>query len=179
MTPADRGPLRIALLHDDSSGGDHASELADGLDRAGHDAELVRASTVGALESLLRRRGFAGSLTRVPAGLTALLRDGFDIVHAFSTTDAAAALAWRRLAARPAVAVFTCVEPLDRARLADRRLRLWLLERAVRDSDAVTAATEASRAELARWLALDAPVIESGDAAGYERLYHDLLDRRT
>ena len=104
MTPADRGSLRIALLHDDSSGADHASELADGLDRAGHDAQLVRASAVGALESLLRRRGFADSLTRVPAGLTALLRGGFDVAHAFSPTDAAAALTWRRLAARPAVA---------------------------------------------------------------------------
>jgi hypothetical protein len=74
--------------------------------------------------------------------------------------------------------VFTCIEPLDRDRLADRRLRLWLLQRAVQDSDALVAATEESRAALARWLALDAPVIASGDAAGYERLYRELLAQR-
>jgi hypothetical protein len=68
---------------------------------------------------------------------------------------------------------------LDRDRLADRRLRLWLLQRAVHDTDALIAATEESRAALVRWLALDPPVIELHDAAGYERLYRELLARRT
>ena len=31
---------------------------------------------------------------------------------------------------------------------------------------------------LARWLAIDAPVIEAGDADAHEQLYRDLLERR-
>ena len=53
-----------------------------------------------------------------------------------------------------------------------------MLRRAVEDTDALVAASEESRAELARWLALDVPVIEPRDAGGYERLYRELLARR-
>src|SRR5207248_2899045 len=63
--------------------------------------------------------------------------------------------------------------------LADRRPTLCMLRRAVEETDAVTAAAGESRAALARWLALDVPVIEPHDAAGYERLYRELLARRT
>jgi hypothetical protein len=167
--------MRIALLHDDSTGARHACELADALRDAGHDPHVLSAHPAGPAEALLRRRGFAGSLTPVPSGVVALLRGGFDVAQAFSPADALTALTWRRLVGRPAV--FTCTEPLDRERLADRRLRLWLLQRAVRDTDALIAATAEARAALARWLALDAPVIESRDAAGYERLYRELLAR--
>src|SRR5439155_20958910 len=127
---------------------------------------------------LLDRRGFARSLTAVPSGVAALVRGGFDVAHAFSPADALTALVWRRLAGRPVVAVFTCTEVLDRDRLADRRLRLWLLQRAVQDTDALIAATQESRAALVRWLALDPPVIELHDEAGYAALYRDLIARR-
>jgi hypothetical protein len=167
--------MRIALLDDGTSGGRDARELGEALRDAGHDARVPNARPAGPAEALLRARGFAGSLTPVPAGVVALLRGGFDLAQAFSTADALTALTWRRLVGRPVV--FTCTEPLQRERLADRRLRLWLLERAVRDTDALIAATEESRAALARWLALDAPVIESRDAAGYEHLYRELLAR--
>ena len=169
--------MRIALLHNGSAGGRHAHELADALREAGHDPHVLSARPAGPAEALLRRRGFAGSLTPVPSGVVALLRGGFDVAHAFSTADALTALTWRRLGGGPAV--FTCTEALRRDRLADRRLSLWLLQRAVQDTDALVAATEESREALARWLALDAPVIESHDAAGYERLYRELLIRRT
>ena len=106
----------------------------------------------------------------------ALIRGHYDVAHAFSPSDALTALTWRRLGGGPVV--FTCTESLDRDGLADRRLRLWVLEHAVQDADALVAATEESRAALARWLALDVAVIKSGDAAGYERLYRDLLARR-
>jgi hypothetical protein len=168
--------MRIALLHHGSAGGRHARELAEALRSAGHDPHVLSARPAGPAEALLRRRGFAGSLTAVPSGVVALFRGRFDVAHAFSASDALTALTWRRLVGRPAV--FTCTEPLDRDRLADRRLTLWLLQRAVDDTDALVAATEESRAALARWLALDVPVIESRDAAGYERLYRELLVRR-
>jgi hypothetical protein len=128
------------------------------------------------LDALLRRRGFAGPLTHVPLGLAGLVAGGFDVAHAFSPVDALTALAWRRVARGPAV--FTCTETLGRERLADRRLRLWLLQRAVEDTDAVIASTEESRAALRRWLAVDAAVIESCAASGHERLYRELLTRR-
>ena len=168
--------MRIALLHDDSAGGRPARELADALLDAGHDPHVLSPRPAGPAEGLLRRRGFAGSLTPVPSAAVTLLRGGFEVAHAFSTSGALTALTWRRLRGGPAV--FTCAEPLDRARLADRRLTLWMLRRAVEDTDAVTAASEESRAALARWLALDVPVIEPHDAGGYERLYRERLARR-
>ena len=73
--------------------------------------------------------------------------------------------------------MFTCTDTLARASLADRRLRLWALRRAVDDTDAVLVATEESRAALARWLAVDAPLIESHDAARHQRLYRELVGR--
>ena len=175
MPPA-REPISIALLHDGRAGERHARELAEALRSAGQQVQLLRAPTARLAEALLGGRGFSGRLTQLPFGVTALLRSQFDVAHAFSVPDAVTALTWRRLVGRPAV--FTCIEPLDRDRLADRRLRLWLLQRAVQDSDALVAATEESRAALARWLALDAQVIASGDAAGYERLYRELLAQR-
>ena len=74
--------------------------------------------------------------------------------------------------------VFTSAEVIDRARVADGRLRLRLLESALRDADAVTATDAASRDALERWLAVDAALVEPQDAAGHERLYRALLDRR-
>ena len=177
MTHGDRGAVRVALLDDGAAAAGHAPTLAEALHDAGQDARLLGARRVGAAEALLDRRGFAGSLTGLPSGLAALLRGGFDVAHVFSPADALTALTWRRLAGRPVVAVFTCTEVLDRDRLADRRLRLWLLQRAVQDTDALIAATEESRAALERWLALDPPVIELHDAAGYARLYRELLAR--
>jgi len=178
VTPGDRRAVRVALLNDDAAAAGHAPALAEVLRGAGHDVRVIEARRVRAAEVLLDRRGFAGSLTALPSGVATLLRGGFDVAHAFSPADVLTALAWRRLAGRPVVAVFTCTEVLDRDRLADRRLRLWLLQRAVQDSDALIAATEESRAALVRWLALDPPVIELDNEAGYAGLYRELLARR-
>jgi hypothetical protein len=169
--------MRIALLDNGSVGGRHARQLADALRDAGHDPRVLGARPSGPAEALLRRRGFAGSLTSVPCGVVTLVHGGFHVAHAFSTADALTGLMWRRLGGGPVV--FTSAEPLQRDRLADRRLGLWLLQRAAHDTDALIAATEESRAALARWLALDAPVIDSHDAAEHERLYRELLTRRT
>ena len=94
------------------------------------------------------------------------------MAHAFSRLDIPAALAWRRLAAGPVV--FTCPEAPERASLADRRLQLGLLENAIRNSDAVVAPTREVQEAMARWLAVDAPLLEPGDAAAQLRLYHEL-----
>ncbi len=155
--------MRIALLDD---GGVDA--LADALRAAGCDVAVVRAPPVAAAEALLSRRGFTGPLSHVPV-LVARLRAGFDVAHAFTAVDAAAAQAWRRLGGGRVV--FTCRETLDRSGVADRRLRLATLSRAVERSDAVAAASEPVRASLLRWLAVDAPVVDPGDAAAQLRLY--------
>lgn len=157
--------MRVALLCRDPRGRAAAGELAAALRAAGHDAALLDRGSAAA-EALLRRRGFTEALSAVPFGAAALARGRFDVAHAFSPADAAAALLARR-----APVVFTCAETLDRARVADRRLRLALLRRAVEQSDAVTAVDAPAREALARWLALDVPVLAPGDADGYARLY--------
>ena len=165
MTPS----ARVALLDGDRR--EHVRELAAMLGGA----SLIDPAGSEAAERLLRARGFTPGLTRVPAALAALARGDFHVVHAFTPLDAVAALAWRRRKARPVV--FTCVEPLAREAMADRRLRLWSLRRALEESDALLAADAAVRASLERWAAIDAPVIDSRDGAAHERLYRDLLRR--
>jgi hypothetical protein len=162
--------IRVALL--DADGGEHARELGAALGGAA----LIRAAGIEAAERLLRGRGFVPGLTRVPATLAALAGTDLDVAHAFTPLDAVAALAWRRRTASPVV--FTCVEPLGRENMADRRLRLWSLRRALEDSDALLAADAGVRASMERWAAIDAPVIDPSDAAAHERLYRDLLLRR-
>jgi hypothetical protein len=113
----------------------------------------------------------------LPLTVRTLVREPYDVAHAFSPADALAGVLARELTGTPVV--FTCAETLDRGRVADRRLRLWLLSRAITDSDAVTAPTEEGRAALRRWLAIEALVAEPGDAGAHERLYRELLDRRS
>jgi hypothetical protein len=143
--------------------------LADALRAAGREAAVVRVPR--RREELLRRRGFTGPLTHVPGLALALRRGGHHVVHAFTAPDALAA----RWSGPPVV--FTCVEALGRETVADRRLRLALLRAAVEDSAAVTAADEAAAEGLRRWMAVDAPVVPAGDAAGWERVYAPLLAR--
>jgi nucleoside-diphosphate-sugar epimerase len=165
--------FRIALLgHDD---GAPAADLADALRAAGHEVTVVDAGSraTRAADALLARRGFAVPLAHVPLAARALAAGAFDIAHAFTPADAAAALLWRRRSGGPVV--FTATEPPDRAGLADSRLRLRLWDAATTDVAAVTAATEASCAALWRWFALEVPVIEPSDAAAHERLYRSLL----
>jgi hypothetical protein len=199
VTAAGRGPLRVALLHHGYGSGAAATperlvhELARALRGAGH-APAVLSSRVGPTrrfendatpvvqvarlpETLLQRRGFDGPLTHAPATVMELARGRYQVAHAFSPQDAAAAHAWRGLGGGPAV--YTCAEPLTRELLANRRLRLPLLARAVEESDAVVAPTEESGAALRRWLAVEALVIPAGDAGAHERLYRELLERRT
>ena len=161
--------VRVALL--DAGGVDHARALSAALGGA----PLIEPHGVEAAEWLLGRRGFTPGLTRVPTALAALARGDFDVVHAFTPLDTVSALVWRRRTARPVV--FTCVDPLGRENVADRRLRLWSLRRALEESDALLAADSGVRASLERWAAIDAPVLDARDGAAHERLYRDLLGR--
>ena len=167
MSPGDRTGPRVALIDAPA-----ARELAAGLTAAGHRAEVVGAPRLAQADSLLSRRGFTVPLSHVPLVVARLVAGRFDVVHAFTVPDAAAALAWGRLTGRPVV--FTCVEVLDRSRLADRRLRRQLLCAATARSHAILAASEPARAALERWLMVDAPVVDPGDAAAHARLYGTL-----
>lgn len=160
--------LRIALL--DHTGGEYSRELEAALRAAGHDPRLVGDLTVPAAEAVLRRRGFTHALSHVPRAVAELLRGNFDVAHAFTAPDATAALAWRRMGGGPVV--FTCTEILDRGGLANGRLRLSTLERALEDSDALIAADDDIRAGIESWFARSpAEVLAPGDAAAHERVY--------
>lgn len=124
----------------------------------------------------LECRGFDGQLRHVPATVAALLGRRYDLAHSFSSTDALAAQLGRKVTGRPVV--FTCLEPLVREHLSDRRQRLGLLRQASENCDAIVAATPASRRALERWLSLDAPVIALNDVSGHERIYRELLSGR-
>jgi hypothetical protein len=163
--------LRVALVHHDPPAR-CVGALADALRAAGHRPEVIAPRPVSAAERALRFRGFASPLTHVPFALAGLMRGAFDVAHAFTPQDAAASLAWRRRSGRPVV--FTPAVPPDRSTVADGRLRLRLLEQALREADAITAPDEPTRAAVERWLAVDAPLLAPGDAAAHVALYREL-----
>lgn len=163
--------LRIALL--DVMSGSYARELRYTLSEAGHDAILLGSHSIETVETLLRRRGFTSNLSHVLGAVRELMTGGYGIVHTFTPPDAVAAMAWRRLSRRPVV--FTCTELLDRATVADTRLRLASLAHAIEDSNAVVAADPEIRERLDRWFARSPEVLAAGDALGHERLYRRLL----
>lgn len=165
---SDRGErgLRVALV-------DGGEDVAAGLRAAGHRPLLVAAGVVPPVEELLARRGFTASLTAVPLLAAALLRARPDVVEAFSPTAAVGALAARQLTGRPVV--FTCSDVLERAHLADRRLRLRTLAAAVERSDALLASSDASRTALRRWMAVDAPLAAPGDVDVRVRVYGEVI----
>ena len=171
--------LRVALLQHHATGpssgeAQQVHELAQGLREQGHTATVTSASPqrIARLsEDVLRRRGFTGSLTQVPLALRALRRSDADVAHAFSVADAAAALRWKHATGRPVV--FTCLEPIARAGLADRRLRLRLFGAAIEQSDAVVVPDEPAREQLLKWMAAEAIVID--DVSHHQHLYERLM----
>jgi hypothetical protein len=184
VTSGDGRALRLALLlpRVDPRGRPdterYVCKLADALRERGATADLLRPDPgpLRVVDALLRRRGFAGPLAPMPLVVTALLAGRYDVAHGFAAVDALAALAWGRLTDRPVL--FTCLDPVDRASLADRRLRLWLLRRAVENTDAVIAPSRQVQYALRRWLAIEAPVLASGEAVAHARLYQELIARR-
>jgi hypothetical protein len=185
------GRLRVALLDHGYRGRPHpAGELALTLRGAGHYAEVVTAGTGGGRAAedgviVVRRRPLPDAPLRLRkigerpgrlAGAWLALRSGdYDLAHAFTAQDAAAAVHWARRAGRPAL--FTCCEPLRRATLAHRRLRLATLRLAVEQTDAVIAPDAEVAASLRRWMAVEARVVEPGSAERHVALYEELLAR--
>jgi hypothetical protein len=136
---------------------------------AGHDATRIATAALQPIEMVLERRGFMPGLSAVPPAAFELLRGDYDVAHAFTVRDAAAALLWWRLAGRPVV--FTCTEPINRATVAGTRLRFTAVTSAFERTQAAVAGDERVRASVDRWLALSPPVIAAADAAAYEQLY--------
>jgi hypothetical protein len=196
VTVDDRA-LRVALLfHAYGAPGEPVAErlvreLARGLLETGHQPCIITSHSAPASrrvecgipvvrsrrlpDGILRRRGLVAPLTHIPPTLRALAGDRYDIAHAFSALDALPALLWRRRSR--AATVLTCAEPPRRECLADRRLRLFTVTRAVDGSDAVIAPSEAVRAALSRWLMVDARRIDPDDARAHVRLYRELTER--
>jgi hypothetical protein len=195
VTDDDRA-LKVALLHHSygAPGGRVAArlvrELARGLLEAGHrpfvltshsapggrgvESGIPVVRTRRLPEGILRRRGLVGPITHVPSTVLALARERYDVAHAFSPLDAAPALLWSRL--RGAATVLTWPEPPRRECLADARLRLVTIRRAIEGSDAVIAPSEAVQESLSRWLMVDARRIEPHDTAAHVRLYRELTE---
>lgn len=124
----------------------------------------------------LRLRKIGDQLSHVPAAWLALGRGRFEVAHAFTPSDALAAIAWARWARKPTV--LTCMEPPRREQLAARRLRLQTWRRAVEQTDAVLAADEEVGRALRRWMAVEAPVVDPVEAEAQSAVYRRLLARR-
>lgn len=182
MTSGEAPSLRVALLlrRFEVPGGEETersvSQLAVGLRERGISPEIIRPDPgpLAMADTVLRRRGFTSQLAAVPSALGALLAGGYHLAHSFSATDAAAALAWRRMTRRPVV--HTCVEPVERATLADGRLRLTTLRRSVKDTDAVLAPSSETQGALRRWLLVDAAIVAPDDYDSHEALYRRLME---
>lgn len=185
--------LHVALLEHDSAG--TAKRLAAALAReavevallgggegapggrapagSGGGVELARAVRLPDLPLRLRKIGEAPG--RMPGALLALARGDYDVAHAFTAQDAAVAVAWSRLGGGPVV--YTQREPLTRANVADRRLRLGMLRLALEQSAAVVAPNEAVASSVRRWMAVDPEVVAPEDGAEHLALYAGLLRR--
>jgi hypothetical protein len=167
--------VRIALLNHDhgspSAATRHVDEIASALAAAGEDVDVIGARWV-LPDAPLRLRKIGDRPGRLPATFHALASGRFDVAHAFTAQDAAAAVLWARLARRPAV--FSVCEPLRRATLADRRLRLAQLRLALERSAAV-AAPDGEVAESVRsWMAVQPRLVSRGSADEHLALYIEL-----
>jgi hypothetical protein len=147
-------------------------ELVLALADAGHSADVIGARWT-LPDAPLRLRKIGERPGRLPGSYLALRSGGYDVAHAFTPQDAVAAVLWSRLVRAPAV--FTACEPLGRATLADRRLRLTLLRLALERSAAVLAPDADVAESLRRWMAVAPRVIPPGSAADHVALYAQLL----
>lgn len=167
--------MRIALLNHDHGSATaatrHVDQLASTLAAAGEDVELIGTRWL-LPDALLRLRKIGERPGRLPATYHALASGRFDVAHAFTAQDAAAAVLWARRARRPAV--FSVCEPLQRATLADRRLRLAQLRLALERSAAVAAPDRAVAESVRQWMAVQPRVVSPGSADGHLALYAEL-----
>jgi glycosyltransferase involved in cell wall biosynthesis len=151
-------------------------ELAEGLIADGHHPQLItshpgrfRRTVEQGLpitrlprppQRRLERRMYEPYLTHVPLTYAALRMGSFDVAHAVHTTDAVAAIRWKRRTGRPAVMSYMGIP--DRPGLRERRKRLELMLRAVDGCDAVVALSAYAGRAFSYWLGYEARVIPPG-----------------
>jgi len=149
-----------------------ARELADGLRDRGHAPRLVvghRGPPRTAVEDgvpvvrvprlperRLERRMFEPHLTHAPFARLALRGGGDDVLHALYPSSAVAAGGLGR------PLVFSYMGIPHRQGLANRRLRVEAMVRALRRADAVVALSETAARGFERWLGVRARVIAPG-----------------
>lgn len=141
--------------------------LAREVESLGHRATVLSGSPLPVVDRLLERRGFVSPLSQIPSVARRLSSGGFEVAHARSPEDAVAASWWRRVTGHPVILELS--PPPDRAHLADRRLRLRLLSRALEASVAVVVRDRVAAEAVRRWLALEPTV--APDAAALVDLY--------
>jgi hypothetical protein len=176
--------LRVAVLDCAHAPARPSDVLVRALRGAGHEAQILTPATSEVVanvpvvrlrrvpDGLLRARKIGDDLAHLPSAWFALSRGGFDVAHAFTASDALAAIAWSRRVRRPAI--FTCAEAVRRETVAARRLRLATLARAAGQSAAVLAVDEDVRESLWRWLAVEARVVDPGDPETHGSIYSAL-----
>ena len=173
--------MRIGLLHptywpEVRRGSERlVHDLAATLARRGHQVTVVtshdEATTIATEEGfrvIRSHRPPEPRITRwyefhVGNGLNVFRRiagGGFDVVHAFFTVDAMAALAARRIGGPPVVFSFHGI-PV-RKYLVGRRYRLEWLSTIVREADALTVLSEAARDRFQRYLGGEPRVLPGG-----------------
>jgi glycosyltransferase involved in cell wall biosynthesis len=152
-------------------------DLAEGLLADGHEPRIVtshpsRKSERGTEDGVpilrvprlpderLNRRRFESHLTHIPFSYLALERGRADTAVAFTVGEAVAAARWGRRRDRPAVLAYMGVP--DHAGLVDRRRRLQLTVRAVKDGAAVTALSQYAVDAFWKWLGVEARLIYPG-----------------
>lgn len=147
-------------------------ELARGLLAAGHEPHVITAHPgrttrttedgvrVSRLwrppQERLRRRLYEPWLTHAPLSALELRRAGPDVAHALHPTDGVVAARW----GGPSVLSYMGLP--HRASLVNRRLRLRIVDEAVRGCGAVVALSQAAAAAFARDLGVAARVIAPG-----------------
>jgi phosphatidylinositol alpha-mannosyltransferase len=99
-------------------------------------------------------------LTHVPFSYLSLRSGDDDVAHAVFPTDALAAARWGRRTGRPSVLSYMGVP--ERRWLIRARLRLQVLQRALRNCDAVIALSDAAARSFRRVLGADVRVIRPG-----------------
>jgi glycosyltransferase involved in cell wall biosynthesis len=186
---AERDPLRVALLSpcywpEVRRGSERfVRELANGLIARGHAPRLVTSHPSRPSRAVedglpvtrnwrpptapLDRLGFEQYLTHAPLAYGSLRGGEDDIAQALFVSDAVAAGRWTRRTGRPSIFSYMGIP----AGLDDRRLRLALTWRALRDCSAVTVLSRTAAEAFRAQLGVEARVIHPGvDTAAFRPL---------
>lgn len=108
----------------------------------------------------LARRGYEANLANIPTTIARLVGGDYDVVHAFSLTDAWAAAVARRLIRAPLV--FSLTGAVDERSLASRRGRSRMLALVARHATAITALSEFAASVVGRSSGVRARVLPPG-----------------